>query len=53
MKVYINMCVLRALYGVQVDTKDVVIPDNVCQMMEQALQSLNITPIPQVPSPVY
>ena len=34
--------------GVQVDTKDVVIPDNVCQMIEQLLQDFNITPVPQV-----
>ena len=33
---------------IQVDTKDVVIPDNVCQMIEQLLQDINITPIPQV-----
>ena len=35
-------------YGIQVDSKDVVIPDNVCQMIGQLLQDINITPIPQV-----
>ena len=37
------------MVGVQVDTKDVVIPDSVCQMIAQLLQDININPIPQVP----
>jgi len=36
------------LTGVLVDPKDVVIPAEVCQMIERVLQDLNITPIVQV-----
>jgi len=36
------------LTGVQVDPKDLVIPTDVCQMIECVLQNLNITPIAQV-----
>ena len=46
----VRACMLwQCLIGLQVDAKDVVIPHNICQMIEQLLHNLNITPIPQVP----
>ena len=41
---FVSLC----MGNLQVDTKEVVIPDNVCQMIGQLLQDINITPIPQV-----